>query len=157
MRRLSQIFQAYQTRRYTHLIDNPLYYEHKYVQNIHVMSEYLFLVLKQNPNMTAPQIAHTVTNLWKELSSEERGYFRDLARDEKSDCDIDKLKTKEKNAVDTNKDKNRLLKALEKMKRMNYEKKENLVMRTTVPLDIDMKKVTKKFLNKYVLEIITNF
>ncbi|XP_017762252.1 PREDICTED: PMS1 protein homolog 1-like [Eufriesea mexicana] len=105
-------------------------------------------VLKQNPNMTAPQIAHTVTSLWKKLSSEERGYYRDLARDEKADCDRDKLKTKEKDTVDTNsKDKNRLLKALEKIKRMNYEKKENLVMRTTVPWDIDIKKVTEKFRN----------
>ncbi|XP_043593823.1 PMS1 protein homolog 1-like isoform X1 [Bombus pyrosoma] len=101
----------------------------------------------EDSNMTAPQIAYQITNLWKKLSPEERGYYRDLAHDEKSEHNKSKLETKEKCIVNINKNKNRLLKALEKMKTMNMEKKENLVMRTTVSWDIDLKKVTENFLD----------
>lgn len=98
--------------------------------------------------MTAPQLAHIITDRWKKLSPEERGYYRDLACDEKLMHNKDKLKTKEKCLVDLNKNKNRLLKAFEKMKTMNFEKNKNLVMRTTVSWHIDLKTVTEKFLNK---------
>lgn len=98
--------------------------------------------------MTAPQLAHIITNRWKKLSPEERGYYRDLARDEKLMHNKDELKTKKKCLVNLNKNKNRLLKAFEKMKTMNLEKNKNLVMRTTVSWHIDLKKVTEKFLNK---------
>ncbi|XP_071873271.1 PMS1 protein homolog 1 isoform X2 [Bombus fervidus] len=104
-------------------------------------------VIEKDSNMTAPQIAYRITNLWKKLSPEERGYYRDLAHDEKSEHNKSKLETKEKCTVNINKNKNRLLKALEKMKTMNMEKKENLVMRTTVSWDIDIKKVTENFLD----------
>lgn len=105
------------------------------------------LVVGKNPTMTAPQIAHVMTNLWKKLSPEERGYYRDLAREEKSECEEDKREAKTKCTMGVNKIKNRLLKAFEKMKMINMEK-ENLAMRTTVPWDINLKKVTEQFLNK---------
>lgn len=105
-------------------------------------------MIEKDPNMTAPQIAYQITNLWKKLSPEERGYYRDLAHDEKLEHNKSKLETKEKCIVNINKNKNRLLKALEKMKTMNMEKKENLVMRTTVSWDIDLKKVTENFLDR---------
>lgn len=104
-------------------------------------------VVEKNPTMTAPQIAHVMTSFWKKLSPEERGYYRDLAREEKSEYEKDKRETKTKCTIDVNKNRNRLLKAFEKMKVMNMEKKENLVMRTTVPWDINLKKVTEQFLN----------
>ncbi|XP_060816422.1 PMS1 protein homolog 1-like isoform X2 [Bombus pascuorum] len=104
-------------------------------------------VIEKDSNMTAPQIAYQITHLWKKLSPEERGYYRDLADDEKSEHNKSKLETKEKCTVNINKNRNRLLKALEKMKTMNMEKKENLVMRTTVSWDIDLKKVTENFLD----------
>lgn len=107
-----------------------------------------FLVAKQNQNYTAAQIANTVTNLWKKLSSEERGYYRDLAREEESEREKEKQETKEKHVTDVNKNKNRLLKALEKMKTMNSENNKNLVMRTIVPWDVNLKNVTGSFLNK---------
>ncbi|KAF3425863.1 hypothetical protein E2986_09971 [Frieseomelitta varia] len=105
-------------------------------------------VVGKDPTMTAPQIAHVMTSLWKKLSPEERGYYRDLAREEKaSEYEEDKLEAKTKCTIDVNKNKNRLLKAFEKLKVMNMEKKENLVMRTTVPWDINLKKITEQFLN----------
>ncbi|KOX79290.1 PMS1 protein like protein 1 [Melipona quadrifasciata] len=104
-------------------------------------------VVGKNPTMTAPQIAHVMTSFWKKLSPEERGYYRDLARKEKSEYEEDKREAKTKCTIDDNKNRNRLLKAFEKMKVMNMEKKENLVMRTTVPWDINLKKVTEQFLN----------
>ncbi|KAG6800019.1 PMS1 protein 1 [Apis mellifera caucasica] len=103
-------------------------------------------VTNKNPTITAPQLAHIITNRWKKLSPEERGYYRDLARDEKLMHNKDELKTNKK-CVNLNKNKNRLLKAFEKMKTMNIEKNKNLVMRTTVSWHIDLKKVTEKFLN----------
>lgn len=119
-----------------------------YIRNIHIRSVFLFLVIKKDSNMTPAQIAYQITNLWKKLSPEERGYYRDLAHDEKSEHNKSKLETKEKCIVNINRNKNRLLKALEKMKTMNIEKKENLVMRTTVSWDIDLKKVTENFLDR---------
>lgn len=107
---------------------------------------FIFLVVGKDPTMTAPQIAHVMTSLWEKLSPEERGYYRDLAREEKSE--YEENKRKEKCTIDVNKNRNRLLKAFEKMKIMNMEKKENLVMRTTVPWDINLKKVTEQFLNE---------
>ncbi|CAD1474454.1 unnamed protein product [Heterotrigona itama] len=104
-------------------------------------------VVGKNPTMTAPQIAHVMTSLWKKLSPEERGYYRDLAREEKSEYEEDKREAKTKCTIDINKNRNRLLKAFEKMKMMNMEKEENLVMRTIVPWDINLKKLTEQFLN----------
>lgn len=110
-------------------------------------SKYIkYEVTNKNPTITAPQLAHIITNRWKKLSPEERGYYRDLARDEKLMHNKDELKTNKK-CVNLNKNKNRLLKAFEKMKTMNIEKNKNLVMRTTVSWHIDLKKVTEKFLN----------
>ncbi|CAK9798686.1 PMS1 protein homolog 1 [Anthophora quadrimaculata] len=104
-------------------------------------------VTEQNPTITAPQVAHIITNLWKKLSPEERGYYKDLASDERLEHDIQKQKIQEKHVINTNKDKNRLLKALNKMKIMNLTKKENLVTRTIVPWNINLKKVTENFID----------
>lgn len=116
-------------------------------KNVQDINDFL-AVTEKNPAMTAPQIAHAITNLWKKLSPEERGYYRDLARDEKSERDVAKQDAKRIHQLDRNKNKNRLLNALQKVKTMNLEKQQNLVMRTTVPWDIDLMKVTDCFLNK---------
>ncbi|XP_076671310.1 uncharacterized protein LOC143370274 [Andrena cerasifolii] len=107
-------------------------------------------VMEQNPTMTAPQIANAITNLWKKLSPEERGYYRDLAREEKRNSDTENRETKEKPAVESKKNRKRILKVLENMKTMNLEKKENLLIRTIVPWDMHIKKVTESFLNKSI-------
>ncbi|XP_076243800.1 uncharacterized protein LOC143185006 [Calliopsis andreniformis] len=102
-------------------------------------------VIKQNPTMTAPQIAEVLTNHWKKLSPEERGYYRDLARDEKLERDTSKREAKEKNVTDSKKTKSRLIKMLEKMKTINPDKKGNLLLRTIVSWDMDLKRVTEGF------------
>ena len=107
-------------------------------------------VMEQNPTMTAPQIANAITNLWKKLSSEERGYYRDLAREEKTNSDTENRETKEKPAVESKKNRKRILKVLENMKTMSLEKKENLLVRTIVPWDVHVKKVTESFLDKCI-------
>ncbi|CAL7941657.1 unnamed protein product [Xylocopa violacea] len=104
-------------------------------------------VLEKNPTMTAPQVAHMITSLWKKLSPEERGYYRDLARDEQAEHDSERQQIIEKETIDIDKTRNRLLKSLEKMKKLNLEAKENLVMRTIVPWDMDLDKVTASFQN----------
>ncbi|KOC62559.1 PMS1 protein like protein 1 [Habropoda laboriosa] len=109
-------------------------------------------VMEQNPTMTAPQAAHIITNLWKKLSPEERGFYKDLARDEKSEYDIQKQKMKDKCTIDINKNKNRLLKALEKMKVMNLQEKENSETRTVVPWNVNLKKVTENFIDNPLYE-----
>ncbi|XP_076757962.1 uncharacterized protein LOC143427592 [Xylocopa sonorina] len=103
-------------------------------------------VLEKNPTMTAPQVAHTITSLWKKLAPEERGYYRDLARDEQAERDSERQQP-EKETIDIDNTRDRLLKSLEKMKTLKLEKKENLVMRTTVPWDVDLAKVTASFQN----------
>ncbi|XP_078046048.1 uncharacterized protein LOC144474732 isoform X2 [Augochlora pura] len=103
-------------------------------------------VVEQNPNRSAAQIAHILTDLWKKLSSEERGYYRDLARDEKKEFEKEE-KINRKGAADNKKVRSRLLKALEKVEASNSEKKENLLLKTIVPWDMDLKKVTENFFN----------
>ena len=105
-------------------------------------------VMEQNPTMTAPQIANAITNLWKKLSPEERGYYRDMAREEKTNCDTENRETKEKPAVESKKNRKRILKLMENMKTKNLEKKENLLLRTIVPWDVHIKKVTESVLDK---------
>lgn len=93
---------------------------------------------------------------WKKLSSEERGYYRDVACEEKFEFEkqnqetIDKGKQEaaKKQALDSKRSRNRLLKALDKMKESNSENKENLLLRTIVPWDMDLKKVTESFFDK---------
>ncbi|XP_076634955.1 uncharacterized protein LOC143348537 [Colletes latitarsis] len=106
-------------------------------------------IVEKNPTMTASQIAYALINLWKKLSSEERGYYRDLAQEEKVEHNKEKEETKENeiNAKNCNTNK-RLKKILEKMNAMNIPNKHNLLMRTIVPWDMDLKKVTEGFLNE---------
>lgn len=98
--------------------------------------------------MTAPQIANAITNLWKKLTPEERGYYRDMAREEKTNSDAESRETKEKPTVESKRNRKRILKVLENMKTMNLEKKENLLVRTIVPWDVHIKKITESFLDK---------
>lgn len=101
------------------------------------------LVTKENPTLTAAQTARKITDFWKQLSSEERGYYRDIAKEEEKEH---KRHEKHEGKVDANKivsgkNKNRLLQLFEKMKNAKNERKENLNMRTIVPWIIDRAKI----------------
>ncbi|KAG5346675.1 RL5 protein, partial [Acromyrmex charruanus] len=100
-------------------------------------------VAKENPTLTAAQTARKITDFWKQLSSEERGYYRDIAQEEEKEH---KTHEKSEGKVDANKvvsgrNKNRLLQLFEKMKNAKNERKENLNMRTIVPWIIDRAKI----------------
>ncbi|XP_033342436.2 uncharacterized protein LOC117229764 [Megalopta genalis] len=103
-------------------------------------------VVEQNPDRSAAQIAHILTDCWKKLSSEERGYYRDLARDEKIERETEEKITR-KCPVDNKKVRSRLLKALEKVDASSSERKENLLLKTIVPWDMDLKRVTENYFN----------
>ncbi|XP_053983549.1 PMS1 protein homolog 1-like isoform X1 [Hylaeus volcanicus] len=110
--------------------------------------KYRLQIIEQQPNMTAPQIALAVTDAWKKLSPEERGYYRDIAQAEEEEYIAKKQETKQKQTTDAKKPKNRVLKKLlEKMNTMNGQNSQNLLVRTIVPWNIDLKKVTDSFLN----------
>lgn len=103
----------------------------------------LCLVLKENPTLTAAQTAKKISDFWKQLSSEERGYYRNIAQEEEKKHQRQK-KTEKK--VDTNqggseKNKSRLLQLFEKMKNTKNEKKEKLNMRAIIPWIIDRTKI----------------
>jgi len=104
----------------------------------------LRLVAKENPtHLTAAQTAKKITDFWKQLSSEERGYYRDIAQEEEKEHQRHE-KTEERvngNKVVSGKNKNRLLQLFEKMKNTRNEKKEKLNMRTIVPWIIDRVKI----------------
>ncbi|XP_011867029.1 PREDICTED: PMS1 protein homolog 1-like isoform X2 [Vollenhovia emeryi] len=98
-------------------------------------------VANENPTLTAAQAARKITDFWKQLSSEERGYYRDIARDEEKEHKRQK-KAEERERVDASKvgsekTKSRLLQLFEKMKNTKNEKKEESNMRTIVPWVID--------------------
>lgn len=99
----------------------------------------MHLVAKENSTLTAAQTAKKITDFWKQLSSEERGYYRDITREEEEDHQRQK-KAEEivrVNKVGSEKNKNRLLQLFEKMKNTKNEKREKLNMRTIVPWIID--------------------
>ncbi|XP_076290738.1 uncharacterized protein LOC143214063 isoform X2 [Lasioglossum baleicum] len=102
-------------------------------------------VVEQNPDKSAAQIAQILAGLWKKLSSEERGYYRDLASDEKIETNNEE--NCEKGVVDNKKVRNRLLKVLGKIQASSSAKQENLVLRTIVPWEMSLNKVTENFLN----------
>jgi len=103
----------------------------------------LCLVAKENPTLTAAQTAKKITDFWKQLSSEERGYYRDIAQEEEKEHQRHE-KTEERvnaNKVVSGKNKTRLLQLFEKMKNTRNERKEKLNMRTIVPWIIDRVKI----------------
>ncbi|XP_031835416.2 PMS1 protein homolog 1 [Nomia melanderi] len=117
-------------------------------------------LLEKNPDLSIAQTALMLSELWKKLSSEERGYYRDVAHEEKLEFEKQKQETSEKEkqeaekkqALDSKRTRNRLLKALDKMKEKNSENKKNLLLRTIVPWDMDLKKVTESFLDNPTCE-----
>lgn len=103
----------------------------------------MYLVVKDNSTLTAAQTAKKITDFWKQLSSEERGYYRDIAQEEAKEHQKQK-NTEEKvdtNKVGSEKSKSRLLQLFEKMKNTKNEKKEKLNMRTIIPWNIDRAKI----------------
>jgi len=107
---------------------------------------FTFIVAKENPTLTAAQTAKKITEFWKHLSSEERGYYRDVAHEEEKEQQAYKKKEdrKETSRVDTEKNRNRLLQLFEKMKNTKNEKKEKLNMRTIVPWIIDRARIIER-------------
>lgn len=102
----------------------------------------LYLVTKENPTLTAAQTAKRITEFWKQLSSHERGYYRDVAHKEETERQTKKTEERaEVNKMSTEGNKSRLLQLFEKMKNTRNEKKEKLNMRTIVPWTIDRDKI----------------
>lgn len=101
----------------------------------------LYLVSKENPTLTAAQTAKKITEFWKQLSSEERGYYRDVAEEEEDQSCKETEERGEANKADTENNKSRLLQLFEKMKKTKNENKEKLNMRTIVPWIIDRTKI----------------
>jgi len=109
-----------------------------------------FIVAKENPTLTAAQTAKKITEFWKQLSSEERGYYRDVTHEEEKEQQAHRKREEriEINKVDTEKNKSRLLQLFEKMKNTKNEKKEKLNMRTIVPWLIDRARIIERFNSK---------
>lgn len=108
-----------------------------------------FLVIKENPTLSAVEVARKITDIWKHLPSQEHGYYQDLVREERENKEkAKKEKLKQKLDEDVKKNRRRLLRMLENMKNSNTQKSENLAMRTTVPWDMNIEKVTKSFQNR---------
>lgn len=99
-------------------------------------------------------MAKALTKRWKELSPEERGYYRDLAANEeesssqlkKFDTTIAPTKSQKVAKVSADlsqKNKQRLVDMLENMKLA--KKKDNSMRKTVVPCTIDLERVEEKF------------
>ncbi|XP_011167372.2 PMS1 protein homolog 1 [Solenopsis invicta] len=121
----------------------------------HVRSQ----VTKENPTLTAAQTAKKITNFWKDLSSEERGYYRDIAKEEEKEHQRYK-KAEERadtNKIGSDKNKSRLLQLFEKIKSSKNEGKDKLNMRTIVPWIIDRTKIITRsdFENEHIIGQLT--
>ncbi|XP_011136970.1 PMS1 protein homolog 1 isoform X2 [Harpegnathos saltator] len=138
------------------LESNKTHVDHKELKFLkHVRSQ----VVKENPTLTAPQTAKKITEFWKQLSSEERGYYRDIAEEEDEYKECKKIEKKtEANKIDSERNKNRLLKLFEKINNKKNEKKENLKIRTIVPWIIDRDRITirSNFENNHIIGRLTS-
>ncbi|XP_015597732.1 PMS1 protein homolog 1 isoform X2 [Cephus cinctus] len=107
-------------------------------------------IIRENPEITLSDVAKLLSKRWKELSPEERGYYRDLAVDEKKRQDAEKAEKKEKHDIkESVKNKKRLMQMFEKMKTLKPEaKKGDMMIRTAVPWDMNINKVSKSFCNQ---------
>lgn len=106
------------------------------------------LVTKENSALTAAQTAVKITEFWKQLSSEERGYYRDIAEEEEEEAnEPHKKSTKraEASKIEAEKNKNRLLQMFEKMKDTKNERKEKLKMRTIVPWVVERDRILTRY------------
>lgn len=101
----------------------------------------LYLVAKENPTLTAAQTAKKITEFWKQLSSNERGYYRDIAHNKEKEQQAKKIERGEVNKMSIEGNKSRLLQLFEKMKNTKNEKKEELNLRTIVPWTINRAKI----------------
>lgn len=111
----------------------------------------LYLVAKENPTLTAAQTAKKMTEFWKQLSSHERGYYRDIAHKKEKEQPKKIEERSEVNRMSIEGNKSRLLQLFEKMKNTrNDEKKEKLNTRTIVPWTINRAKIiTRLNFNRY--------
>ncbi|XP_011264141.1 PMS1 protein homolog 1-like isoform X2 [Camponotus floridanus] len=104
----------------------------------HVRSQ----ITKENPTLTAAQTAKKITEFWKQLSSNERGYYRDIAHNKEKEQQAKTIEERgEVNKISVEGNKSRLLQLFEKMKNTKNEKKEKLNMRTIVPWTINRTKI----------------
>lgn len=92
------------------------------------------------------------------MSSEERGYYRDIVQEEEKEHQMYKKaeESVEANKTDSEKNNNRLLQLFEKMKNTR-NKKEKLNMRTIVPWIIDRDKIITRLNIKQQQEVTFYF
>lgn len=111
--------------------------------------------MEENPGATLPTIGKIFANRWKELSPEERGFYRDLALDEKRNAEAEKKKLKNDKITqqESERNKTRLVKMLESMKKTKTSKKCSFNERTTIPWQITVQTVTENFFAKYLLNL----
>lgn len=105
-------------------------------------------MLEENPGATLASIGKILADKWKELTSEERGYYKDLALEEKKRLEAAKHKTKKQELSQKESDKNkaRLVKMLETMKKTTKSNKKCPVNeRTTAEWQISIKNITESF------------
>ena len=119
--------------------------------------EYLliFLVLKQHPELTPPEVAVYMNKRWKELPPEEREYYRDLANQHNLNASNSSLsqtlKKPKSQPTEAEKEKNKkqLINMLGNMKMNKAElKNKSMFMRTFVSWDINLESLAKK-IKKY--------
>ncbi|XP_012278871.1 PMS1 protein homolog 1 isoform X2 [Orussus abietinus] len=99
-------------------------------------------IMKENPGLSAAEVAKMLAAKWKAISSEERGYYRDSVVKENERLDTSRKSQKKSEASKT---KNTLLKIFEKMKKEKpVLEKEGYLKRTTVLWTIDISRLKEK-------------
>lgn len=103
-----------------------------------------------------------LTKRWKELSPEERGYYRDLgaadAAQQSSDTStlLNKSSRQRVSAEHAESNRKRFLNMLENMKNPKAEGTKNKLMRTVIPWTVSLETVTRSFVGKKSKASATN-
>lgn len=124
-------------------------FDQKYLLNV---LKYFSIVLREHPELTPAEVAVYMNQQWKEVSPEERQYYRDLANQQnqsENNVSLSQAPKKSKpklSQAEAEKNRKKLVSMLENMKVNKTEaKKENMLMRTFALWNTNVSIVKEKF------------
>ncbi|XP_023245678.1 PMS1 protein homolog 1-like [Copidosoma floridanum] len=116
-------------------------------------------IVKNHPDFTPADVAAELNKQWKNTSSEEREFYRELANQQKQNSPIPlsitpKKQKPELSELEREKNRKKLVNMLGNMKSNKADvKNESMIMRTYVPWNINLPVLTHKFKKEIPMEI----
>lgn len=108
--------------------------------------------MRENPDAKETEVAKQLTKKWNDLSSEERGYYRDQAMKQQEALTPRSQKRSLQNDDQEN-NRRKIVKYLTTEKHENTDKQTLIAKRTILPWNVTLQDVKHSFKNAYVFFI----